>query len=881
MRNVPFVLRLSLRILRLIGALVPAAARVDWLREWEAEVHHRSMRLAALPRHDWRHDMDLFRRALGALPDAAWLRRQFTADAEIVQDVRYGARALRQTPTFAVSAILILALGIGGTVAIVTLLDTLLIRGLPYREADRVVTVWQRTRAAEKDDVAPANFLDWRDRARSFSHIAAAHPHSYDYTAGGEPEVLFGAMVSEGFFDAVGVQPVAGRSFTADDFTQKRKVAVITWGLWQRRFGGDPGLVDRVVTFEDEPWMIVGILPRDFAPELLPRPRDIEVWTPKIFQTYEKNIRSSAWWNVVARLNVGVTIEQAQAEMDAISTALGREYPRTNNGVRAVLTPLRDHMAGPVRTPLFIMLGAVVLVLAIGCANVASLLLARGMQREREFAVRAALGAGRGRIVRQLITESLLLSGLACAAGIALAHAGIRLLVSLAPGQIDRLQEAAIDGRVLAFAAVLSTATAIAFGLAPALQLSRPDHDAIRERTTTGANRTTRRALIVAEVAFALVLLAGAGLLIRSFGRLMSVDPGFSPKKVVALQVFAWDRATTPDRLRAFFGVSLDRLRALPGVEEAGAVSAMPFISANIDIRSEMSVIGRPQARDGDARGVFLTIATPGYFRAMSIPMKAGRSFDERDTAATAPVVVITEALRRRDWPAADPIGSRVEVQWQGQPHQAEIIGVVGDLRHDGLDRGTRPEMFLPHDQLPFGSMTYVMRAAGDPAALIEASKREVWAVNPQQTFYDAATVDGLIDASVVRQRFSTTLMAVFALFALILCATGIYGVLSFTMGQRTREIGVRMALGADAASIRRMVLGEGAAVIAVGVGVGLAGALVATRLLQTLLFEIRPGDPLTLLSVSAVLSMVGLAACYVPARRATRIDPLVALRTE
>jgi putative ABC transport system permease protein len=825
--------------------------------------------------------MDLFKRALGAVPDAAWLRRQFTADAEIVQDIRYGARALRQSPTFAVSAIFILALGIGGTVTIVTLLDALLLRSLPYRDAERIVTVWQRSPIAEKDDVAPGNFVEWRNRARAFSHVAAVVPNSWDYTAGSEPEVLFGAVVTEGFFDAVGVQPALGRSFTADDFTQKRNVAVITWGLWQRRFGGDPGLVNRVVTFDDEPWTIVGILPRDFAPELLPRPRDLEIWAPKIFQPYEKDIRGSAWWNVVARVNDGTTIQQAQAEMDAISTALGREYPRTNTGVRAVLLPLREHVAGPVRTPLFMMLGAVVLVLAIGCANVASLLLARGMQRERELAVRAALGAGRGRIVRQLITESLLLSAIACSVGIALAHAGIRLVVALAPGQIDVLQGAAIDGRVLAFAAVLSTATAIAFGLMPALQLSKADQDAMRERATTGSNGRTRRVLIVAEVAFALVLLAGAGLLIRSFERLMAVDPGFSPKKVVALQVFAYDRSTTPERLRAFFGTTMERLRGLPGVEEAGAVSAMPFISANINIRSELVVIGRPAAREGEARGVYVTIATPGYFDVMSIPVKAGRTFDHRDTAKSTPVVVITEALRRRDWPSGDPIGARVQVRWQGKPHQAEIIGVVGDLRHDGLDRGTRPEMFFPHDQLPFGSMTYVLRASGDPAALIAAAKREVWAVNPQQAFYDTAAVEGLIDASVVRQRFSTALMSVFALFALILCATGIYGVLSFTTGQRTREIGVRMALGADTASIRRMVLREGAAVIAVGVGVGLLGALVATRYLQTLLFEIRPADPMTLVSVCALLSAVGLAACYLPARRATRIDPLVALRTE
>jgi putative ABC transport system permease protein len=612
------MLRASLRLLRILSALVPAASRADWLREWEAELVHRSARHAVRPDAGWRRDMDLFRRALGALPDAAWLRRQVTADADIVQDVRYGARTLRKAPGFSLAAILILALGIGGTVTIATLLDTLLLRALPYADVERVVTIWQRNRAGERDDVAPGNFLEWRARARAFSHIAAVQPHSYDYTGAGEPEVLFGAMVSEGFFESIGSQPALGRGFTSDDFVPGRNVAVITWGLWQRRFGGDPSGVNRAVTFDGEPWTIVGILPRDFAPELLMRPRDIDVWTPKIFLSYERDIRGSAWWATVARLKPGVTLAQAQAEMDAIAAALGREYPRTNQGVGTFLVPLREHVAGPVRLPLVLMLAAVVLVLAIGCANVASLLLARGMQRERELAVRAALGAGRGRIVRQLVTESLLLSAIAGAAGVAIAHAGIRLVVALAPGQIDRLHEAAIDGRVLAFAALLSTATAIAFGLVPALQLSRSDGEALRERGGTLARRRLRRGLIAAEVAFALVLLAGAGLLVRSFERLLSVDPGFSPRNVVALQVFAWNQHTTGDRLRAFFRDSMERLRALPGVHDVGAVSAMPFISANIDIRAELAVIGRPPAGPGEARGVYLSIATPGYFHAIS-----------------------------------------------------------------------------------------------------------------------------------------------------------------------------------------------------------------------------------------------------------------------
>lgn len=881
MRNTPFTLRVCLRLLKTISALVPRAVRAEWLDEWEAEVRHRSARIAAQPRNDWRHDVDLFRRALGALPDAAWLRRQFTSDAEVLQDVRYGARALRQSPSFAVAAVLILALGIGGTVTIVTLLDTLLLRDLPYYDASRVVTIWQHNRAGERDDVAPGNFLDWRERARSFEHIAAVQPHSFDYTGMGEPEVFFGALVSEGFFEALGVRPVLGRALVAEDYTQKRKVAVITHGLWQRRFGSDPSAINRVVTFEDEPWTIVGVLPRDFAPELLPRPQEISVWAPKQFLDYEKNVRGSAWWNTVARLKADVTLEQAQAEMDTISRALGAEYPRTNEGVAATLVPIRDYMAGPVRTPLFLMLGAVVLVLAIGCANIASLLLARGMQREREFAVRSALGAARWRLVRQLITESLLLAAVGSAAGIALAHFGIRAVVALAPGSIDRLQDAAIDGRVLLFAAILSTVTAIAFGLVPALQFSRPDTDAMRERTGGAPRRAMRRTLVAAEVAFALVLLAGAGLLIRSFERLMAIDPGFSPKNVVALQVFAWGRNTTGDQLRSFFRQTIQRLGALPGVDEVGAVSAMPFISANINIRSQVSVVGRPPARPEDARGAYLTVATPAYFRVMSIPLKAGRLLDDRDTATTRRVTVISEALRRREWPNADPIGSRIAYHWQGEKYEAEVVGVVGDLRHEGLDRGTRPEMFFALEQTPFGSMTYVIRTTGDPAAIVKAAKQEVWAVNPMQAFYDVSTVEGLIDASVVRQRFATTLMTMFALFALVLCATGIYGVLSFTTGQRTREIGLRMALGADASSIRQMVLREGGVVILTGLAFGLAGAILAARFLRTLLFGISPSDPVTLVAVSALLGVIGLIACYLPARRATRIDPLVALRID
>jgi predicted permease len=878
----PLALRLCLMLVKVFAALVPPRSREDWRAEWDAEVRHRWSLLERRQHLDWRNQMDLIRRALGALPDAAWLRRQFTSDAEILLDLRYGVRTLWRAPAFALSSVLILALGIGGTVAIASLLDTLVFRPLPYADAERIVTLWQRHAVSGRQDVAPANFLDWKDRSRSFEAVAAAVPFSYDYTGAGQPEVFFGAQVTEGFWTAVGMAPELGRGFLPEEHRRGgRRVVVLSHGLWQRRFGGDRSIIDRAISLDGVVWTVVGVLPKEFAPQMLPRPGELGVWTPKVIEEHEKRTRASGWWNVVGKLKTGVTVAQAQAEMEAISAALAREHPKTNEGTRAIVLPLREHLMGDLGLPLLLMLGAVVLVLGIGCANVASLLLARGLQREREFAIRAALGAGRARLVRQLVSESLLLSALAGLAGIAVAYWGLQVIVALAPGGIERLRDARIDGRMVAFAAAVTIGTALAFGLIPALQFSRPGRDMVRERQATGGRGLARRTLVAAEIALALVLLTGAGLLLRSFARLLAVDPGFSARNVVALQVFAWDRNGTPDRTRLFFKSTLDRLRALPGVEAAGAVSAMPFMLVNIDIRSPLEVVGRDPRPDAERAAVYVTVTTPGYFEALSIPLREGRVIDERDTHQSRVVGVISDALRRREFPSESPIGRRVKVQWQGQPLDVEIVGVVGQIRHDGLDSLPRAELFVPVDQAPFASMTYAVRGAGSAEALIDAAKREIWAVDPLQTFYDVSSVERLVDASVVRQRFSVTLMSAFAGLALLLCATGIYGLISFTTAQRTREIGVRMALGADRRTIGRMVLVDGVVLVAIGVGVGLAGALGASRLLQSLLFEIRPADPLTFATVCSLLAVVGLAACYLPARRATRVDPLVALRTE
>lgn len=882
-RHDPIVLRLCLALVRLLSVIVPAASRRDWLAEWDAEVRWRWDHLADRGGLDWRSRMDLVRRALGALPDAAWLRRQFTADADLVHDLRHGVRMLVRAPAFTASAVLILALGSGGTIAIMALLDTLFIRPLPYADADRIVTVWTRSaaRPAERDDVAPADFLDWRSRSRSFASFAAIVPFSRDYTGGTEPEVLFGAQVSEGFFDAIGMPPALGRGFVPEEHAAgARKVVVIAHSLWQTRFAGDPNIVNRTISLDNEAWTIVGVLPRAFAPQLLPRPGELTVWTPRAPQAYDPRIRASRWWNVVAKLAPGVTLAQAQREMDAISAVIARENPRTNTGLSAHLVPMREHLMGGVSLPLVLMLGAVVLVLGIGCANVASLLLARGVERSREFAIRAALGAGRVRLVRQLIAESLMLSAIAAAVGVGLAMAALRAIVALAPSALLRLHDSSIDARMIVFAAALTSVTTVVFGLVTALQFSRRGHDAMRERASSGIRGVLRRTLVASEVAIALVLLAGAGLLVRSFERLLAVDPGFRPAGVITAQVFAGDRHGPPDRSRLFFGSVIERIQGLPGVDAAGAVSAMPFAVSNIDLRSDLEVVGRPAAA-GEQRAVYLTIATPGYFRAMSIPLRQGRLLEPGDRENAPTVALVSDALRAREWPDETPVGKRIRFSFQGRSVEAEVVGVVSQLRHDGLDTSARSEIFLPHAQLPFGSMTFVAHGPGDPAALIDRVKRQIWSVDPLQSIYDAANVERLVAASLARQRFSMTVMSAFALIALALCAGGIYSIISFTTTQRTREIGVRMALGADAPAIRRMVLREGAAVILAGLAVGLAGAFVASRFLRTLLFGVGTADPLTFGVVCALLAGVGLAACYVPARRATRVDPLIALRSE
>lgn len=812
----------------------------------------------------------------------------------LLQDLRHALRGWVRRPALAALAVTVVALGVGAATAMFSVLDTLLLRALPYEGAERIVTIWEENAESgiERDDVAPGNFLDWREQADSFEAIAALDPRSLDLTGTERPEVLFSARVTEGFFQALGTRALHGRTFVPDDFRAGgNKVVVLSHSLWQRRFGADPDLVGQALPLDGEPYMVIGILPRSFEPHLLPTVGDREAWIPYVFGDWEEHERGSRWWNVVARLRPGVSLAAARAEMDAISTRLAADFPKTNGRIRANLVPLREHLAGGARTALLVLQGAVGLLFAIACANLAGLFLARGTERHGEFAMRATLGAGRWRLVRQLLVESGVIAVVGGALGVAVAHWAVGLITALAPADLPRLDEVRVDGRVLLFTLGLSGVTALIAGIVPSFRLSRPDLQVSLKQGRTGAAgdaaRGLRGAMVVVEIALCVVLMTGAGLLARSFVQLLGVDPGFDRENLAVVQVFRYVDGETPEELREFIRQTVARIDALPGVGSAAAVSAMPFIEANIDIQQPFLTAGRPQPREHEAPNAFVAMATPEYFRTMGIPLLAGRGIEPTDDAGAPPVAVVTEALRRRHWPGESPVGQRIRFLDGDSDRQAddtswvEIVGVVGQVRHDGLDHEPRPEVFLPHAQSRMGSMTFVARAEGDAAALLDPMQEAVWALDPLQTVYRAATLRELVAKSVAARRFNLWLLGAFAAIALTLAAIGIYGVVSYSTRSRRHEFGVRMALGAEARDVLREAMLWGARMTGLGLALGLVGALGLTRALRSLLFGVSALDPLTFAGVALLLLAVALAAVWLPARRATRLDPTLALRAE
>jgi putative ABC transport system permease protein len=824
----------------------------------------------------------------GPVHDAAWLRRQFTRDSELIQDLRHGVRLLGRSPGFAVLAVLVLALGVGATVGIFSVVDNLLLRPLPFAGADRTVLIWEG-RSDDPDvreDVSPANCLDWRDAIRLFGDVTCVRPTSFDFTGGPEPEVLHAASVDPGFFRAFGVEPALGRDFVPEEFLRGRnRVIIVSHGVWQQKLGADPGVIGRTVSLDGTGYVVVGVLPPMFHPRILQGAGDRGIYVPHVIEEFERQVRGSNFWQAVARLEPGVSLQQGQAELDAISKRLAAEYPRTNAAVVARAQPLRDHLAGNMRPALRLLFLAVGLLLLIAASNVANLVLARAAERTRELAVRSAVGAGRARLVRQMLAEGLLLSALGSLAGLFVAWWTVRLIVGLSPAGIPGMAAVAIDGRVMVFATLLTVLVALAVGIVPAWQGSGGRLlDVLRAAAPAGGGASKQRvrsAIVVAELALALLLMAGAGLLVRSFGLLLRTDPGFNPDGVVAMQVFAWDRNTTPEKRAVFFQQVLDRMSVRPQVREVGAVAAMPFIEANINMETAITVDGQT-ASAPEGLGAFLDVVTPGYFATMRIPRREGRLFDDRDTARGVPVAIVSEALARRMMAAAGRVvGQKIHFRYLGRMLPAEIVGVVADIRHDGLNRPARLELFVPHAQVPFGSMTFVARIEGEPAGVVPDLKAQIHAVDPAQAIYRTATAQELVSKSLVERRFMLALLTGFAFLAVTLAATGLYGVIRIATAQRTSEFGLRIALGAERGGILWMVLREGATMIGAGLAIGLAGILAMGRVMERFLHGITPGDPLTLAAVVGLLALIGLVACLLPAWRATRVDPLVALRAE
>jgi putative ABC transport system permease protein len=812
-----------------------------------------------------------------------------------MSDTRFAIRQLVKRPAFTATAVATLAIGIGATTTIFSVVDHLMLKDLPFADADRIVTVWQDNQrlGIAREDVAPANFFDWRDRNTVFAAIGGTEPYSQDLTGEGRPEVILSSLVTEGYFEALGIRPIRGRVFGPDDFGTVTEgpsgnVAVLGYGLWQQRFGGAEDIIGRTLILDGQPVVVVGILPPDVDLGLSYSVRKRELWLPKVIQPWEQYLRSSAGWTVVARLKPGVTVAQAEAEMDRIAANLATEHPETNERVGTTVVPLREQLVGAARPTLLLLLGAVGLVLVIACANVAHLQLARGTERVGEFAVRAALGADRGRIVRQLLTESLLLALVGAGLGGALAFWGVDVVRAISPGEIPRLDSVAVDTRVLGFALGLGALSAIGFGLAPAFQFSRPGlQEGLKEGRLTAslARQRVRRGLIVGEMAIALTLLIGAGLLIRSFAAILAVDPGLRTDDVLAMQIFYYhDDQDAQDRI-TFFERTLEDIEALPGVQSAGAVSAAPFLAANIDIRRPFRILDQPAPREGEEPFLYRTMATPRYFETVGIPVIEGRGFTAFDRLDAPRVAVINETLRRRYWPNESPIGKRIALQTTQSAPTAqppiEIVGVVGDVRHTGLDSEPRPEAFFPHAQSGTGSMTYYVRAGGNPRDLVNPVQEVIWSAEPMQSIHQAGTLNQLVSGTLVARRFTLVLLSVFAGIALLMAAVGTYGVMSFTVNQRTHEVGIRMALGADRESVVRMIVRQGFELAALGMITGLAIAFFGTQVMSRLLYGIPPRDVVAFGGAVVVLTLAALLACWVPARRATRVAPMEALRHE
>jgi putative ABC transport system permease protein len=808
----------------------------------------------------------------------------------LLQDVKFGARTLRKSRGFTFVAVLTLAVGIGANTAIFSVVEAVLLRALPYPDADRVVLLWENNRGRNRPHnvVNPGNFLDWRAQSTSFEEMAAFADQRYGLTGGGEPEEVAAQAATPNLFQVLGARAALGRTLLPSDGEPGREeVAVIGHGLWQRRFGGSHDVVGKVLNLDGRSMTVVGVMPPDFKwfikqNSLSGKPA--EVWVPLTLTGQQGAARRGRYLSAVGRLRPGVSVEQAQAEMNTVASRLEAEY-LINKGWGASVVPLRDQLAGDIRPALLVILGAVGFVLLIACVNVANLTLARSAGRRKELALRAALGAGRPRIVRQLLTESMLLAVMGGALGLLLSGWCVEALVAISPPNLIGEGQVGVNLSVLAFTLAVTLLTGVAFGVAPAVETTRLNlSESLKEssRGNVGGARSgrVRGALVVAEIGLSLVLLVGAGLMVRSFLQLQAVNPGFDASNLLTMRVMLPQTKYPEDaRKIQFFRQAVARIAAMPGVRSASAVSALPF--ADLGTATSFTIEGRPALPPGERQGTDLRVADENYFRTMNIPVVAGRTFTEQEAVEDRKVAVVNEAMARKHFPGEDPVGKRILVNMGGEPALTEIVGVVGDARYEKLEGELRPMVYWTPTRFTYPSMTLVVRTAGDPGALGPAAVREIQAVDKDQPVADVRTMESWVAESTSRTRFGTLLLAAFACAALLLAAVGVYGVISYSVAQRRNEIGLRMALGAQGRDVLKLVVGQGMRLVLVGVGLGLLGAFGLTRLMSGLLYGVGAADPPTFAANALLLAAVSLLACYIPARRATRVDPLVVLRGE
>ncbi|HEU4563113.1 MAG TPA: ABC transporter permease [Gemmatimonadaceae bacterium] len=795
----------------------------------------------------------------------------------LLQDLRYALRSLVRRPGFTAIVVLTLAIGIGANSAIFSVVNGVLLRPLPYREPERLVLLWTMLPNFGRETVSLPDFRDWRDQGRSFTDVAALANSSFSVSGEGEPERVDAAYVTANFFHTLGVPLARGRAFTPQEEVENSRVVIVSHGFWQRRLGARPGVVGEPLSLSGVPYTIVGI-----APEGLRVDGEHQLWVP-LNTADQKAPRRGDFLTVIARLRPGVTIEGAQAELSGIMHRLARQYPQTNDGVDAQVMSLREQVVGGIRPALLVFMGAVALVLLIACANVANLMLARAAGRDREMAVRAALGAGRGRLVRQMLTESIVLALAGAALGLVLAVWGVAALRRASPGNLPRVDAIAVDGRVLAFTLLLAVGVGVLFGLAPALRLSAHAlaarlRDGMRGIAGGTGLREMRGLLVLAEVALAVMLLAGAGLLIRSFDKLQRVDLGVRPDGVLtAFMVPPRVRYEEMPQVAAFYDRLLEALRRAPAAREVALASDVP-LSGGASYWS-FRVEGRPQAGPGQSEpDAQPYTVTPGFFRALSIPVVRGRVFTDQDREGAVRVAVVNQTLARKHFPGADPIGHRISTDGESW---YTIVGIVGDTRQTEVSGEPYAQMYFPYAQRPTRAMMVVMRTDGDPIAATGALKQAVKAVDADIAVARISSMRQLIDRAIAQPRVNTVLLGIFAAVALLLAAVGIYGVTSYAVAQRTREIGVRMALGAHPGDVLRLVVRQGMAPVLLGLAAGLVAALAATRVMRTLLFGVSAGDPLTFGAITIVLGAIALLAAVLPARRAARVDPIEALRAE